>query len=92
MCLAWGFCRLAMLFYCRFYRLPVVKLSKMPADGEQWVAAAEAVGDDLERSADLRSVLVEYPDVLVIEDDHAAAVSGSPLHSIGADRERWATI
>ncbi len=45
-----------------------------------------------ERAAELRSVLSGFPDVLVIEDDHAAAVAGSAMHSIGQDRERWATI
>jgi len=37
-------------------------------------------------------MLGEFPDMLVIEDDHAAAVSGSPMHSIATDREHWATI
>jgi len=45
-----------------------------------------------DRASALRSMLAEFPDVLVIEDDHAAAVSGSPMHSIATDRERWATI
>ena len=45
-----------------------------------------------DRATKLRSMLAEFPDVLVIEDDHAAAVAGSALHSIGEDREYWATI
>jgi DNA-binding transcriptional MocR family regulator len=44
------------------------------------------------RASDLRSVLGGFPDVLVIEDDHAAAVAGSSMHSIAEGRERWATI
>jgi DNA-binding transcriptional MocR family regulator len=45
-----------------------------------------------DRASILRSMLGEFVDVLVIEDDHAAAVSGSPMHSIATDREHWATI
>ncbi len=44
------------------------------------------------RASALRSTLAGFPDVLVIEDDHAAAVAGPALHSIGSDREHWATI
>ncbi|MCL1693827.1 MAG: aminotransferase class I/II-fold pyridoxal phosphate-dependent enzyme [Actinomycetia bacterium] len=44
------------------------------------------------RASVLRSSLDRFPDVLVIEDDHAAAVAGVPMHSIAGDRERWATI
>jgi len=45
-----------------------------------------------DRASALRSILGEFQQVLVIEDDHAAAISGSPMHSIATDRERWATI
>ena len=45
-----------------------------------------------ERASILRSSLDRFPDVLVIEDDHAAAVAGVPMHSIAGDRERWTTI
>jgi len=45
-----------------------------------------------DRSPTLRSMLDAFPAVLVIEDDHAAAVAGAPLHSIATDRDRWATI
>lgn len=45
-----------------------------------------------ERAADLRSVLSEYPDVLIVEDDHAAAVSGAPMNSLTPGRGRWAMI
>ena len=44
------------------------------------------------RASELRSVLSESPEVLVIEDDHAAAVAGSAMYPISQDRERWATI
>ena len=45
-----------------------------------------------DRASELRSVLSGAPDVLVIEDDHAADIAGSAMHSIGQDREHWATI
>ncbi|MFV9673439.1 MAG: aminotransferase class I/II-fold pyridoxal phosphate-dependent enzyme [Acidimicrobiia bacterium] len=44
------------------------------------------------RATVLRSSLNRFPDVLVIEDDHAAAVAGPAMHSIAGGRERWATI
>jgi DNA-binding transcriptional MocR family regulator len=44
------------------------------------------------RATELRTELAGFPDVFVVEDDHASAVSGSPLHSLGGDRERWVTI
>jgi len=45
-----------------------------------------------ERATTLRMVLNEFPDVLVVEDDHASAVAGAPMNSITSGRERWATI
>lgn len=45
-----------------------------------------------ERATALRSLLAEHPETLVIEDDHAAAVAGAPMHSLADGRERWATI
>ncbi|MEA2002380.1 MAG: aminotransferase class I/II-fold pyridoxal phosphate-dependent enzyme [Actinomycetota bacterium] len=45
-----------------------------------------------DRAASLRSVLAGSPQVLVIEDDHAAAVAGAAMHRISADREHWATV
>lgn len=44
------------------------------------------------RAADLLSVLSEYPEVLIVEDDHAAAVAGKPMHSLAKGREHWAMI
>jgi DNA-binding transcriptional MocR family regulator len=44
------------------------------------------------RATVLRSTLSEYPEVLIVEDDHAAAVAGAPMNSLAAGRERWATI
>jgi DNA-binding transcriptional MocR family regulator len=46
-----------------------------------------------ERARDLRDLLGAHPEVLVVEDDHAAAVSGPPLHPlVDPDRERWAVV
>lgn len=44
------------------------------------------------RSTELRRVLRTAPDVLVIEDDHAAAVAGVPHHPVIGDRVRWAVV
>jgi DNA-binding transcriptional MocR family regulator len=46
-----------------------------------------------ERSAELRVLLEAHPELLVIEDDHAAAVAGPALHPlVSPDRERWAMV
>ena len=47
---------------------------------------------DAGRAAALGTVLAEYPDVLVIEDDHAAEVAGSAAYTVCAGRSRWVTI
>lgn len=45
-----------------------------------------------ERAAGLRSILGEYPEVLIVEDDHAAAVAGARMNSLTPGPERWAMI
>jgi DNA-binding transcriptional MocR family regulator len=47
---------------------------------------------DVKRAAELRRVIRRRPDVLVIEDDHAAGVAGAPFQSVAATAERWAVI
>jgi DNA-binding transcriptional MocR family regulator len=47
---------------------------------------------DAERAERLRAVLAQAPHALVIEDDHLGEVAGTPLHTLAAGRERWATV
>jgi DNA-binding transcriptional MocR family regulator len=48
---------------------------------------------DEHRSAELRALLATHDQVLVIEDDHAAGVAGTPAISVaGPERPNWATI
>jgi DNA-binding transcriptional MocR family regulator len=44
------------------------------------------------RAKQLRAVLGRHPDVLLIEDDHAAELAGVPLHSLGAATRSWAFV
>ncbi len=45
-----------------------------------------------ERAAALRGALDDAPEVLVIEDDHAAPIAGVPVASLSAGRQRWAVV
>ncbi len=47
---------------------------------------------DAGRAGDLARVLDSAPDVLVIEDDHAAEVAGAPARTVTSGRSRWAAI
>lgn len=45
------------------------------------------------RGRQLRKLLQERPDMLVIEDDHAGPVAGAPYVTLAsAERERWAVV
>ncbi|MCC6847507.1 MAG: aminotransferase class I/II-fold pyridoxal phosphate-dependent enzyme [Deltaproteobacteria bacterium] len=48
---------------------------------------------DAARAGELRRLLKKHPDVLVIEDDHAGPVAGTPAFTLcGADRTRWVVV
>ena len=48
---------------------------------------------DAARAAALRRVLKKYPDVLVIEDDHAGPIAGTPAFSVcERSRARWVVV
>ncbi len=45
-----------------------------------------------ERAAALRAVLAEHPDLLVIEDDHAAELAGADLNTLAGVTDRWVMV
>ncbi|MEQ4303151.1 aminotransferase class I/II-fold pyridoxal phosphate-dependent enzyme [Plantactinospora sp. B6F1] len=45
-----------------------------------------------ERAAALRAVLADHPDVLLVEDDHAAELAVEPLHSLAGTTRNWAFV
>lgn len=47
---------------------------------------------DHRRRDELAAVLASRPEVLLIEDDHAGPIAGTPLHVLGPGRERWAFV
>ncbi|MGC0365766.1 DNA-binding transcriptional MocR family regulator [Rhodococcus sp. 27YEA15] len=47
---------------------------------------------DAPRAEELREILQEYPNCVVVEDDHVSLVSGSPAHSLTHGRRSWAVI
>jgi DNA-binding transcriptional MocR family regulator len=44
------------------------------------------------RAEDLRALLAENPDLLVIEDDPLGVVSGAPLERVAGERTHWAYV
>ncbi|MDG4823703.1 aminotransferase class I/II-fold pyridoxal phosphate-dependent enzyme [Asanoa sp. WMMD1127] len=44
------------------------------------------------RAADLRRVLADHPEVLLIEDDHSAELSTVPLHPLARATRSWAFL
>jgi DNA-binding transcriptional MocR family regulator len=44
------------------------------------------------RVAELRQVLDRFEDVLVVEDDFAGLIASEQAYSVGAGRQRWATM
>ncbi|MFI1989252.1 aminotransferase class I/II-fold pyridoxal phosphate-dependent enzyme [Actinoplanes sp. NPDC020271] len=44
------------------------------------------------RSGELRDLLAEHPEVLLVEDDHAAELAVEPPHVIGPVTRRWAFV
>jgi DNA-binding transcriptional MocR family regulator len=40
----------------------------------------------------LAAVLDDHPDVVVIDDDHAADIAGAPARTLSAGRARWAVV
>jgi DNA-binding transcriptional MocR family regulator len=47
---------------------------------------------DRKRAAELRHVLAAFPEVVLIEDDHAGPVSGAPAITLSGGRAHWATV
>jgi DNA-binding transcriptional MocR family regulator len=47
---------------------------------------------DRKRATELKQVLAAFPEVVLIEDDHAGPVSGAPAITLSAGREYWATV
>jgi DNA-binding transcriptional MocR family regulator len=48
---------------------------------------------DERRARELRRTIRDHPDVLVVEDDHAGPIAGSPHHTLADDgRRRWAVV
>ena len=45
-----------------------------------------------DRAAALRTVLAAHPEVLVVEDDHAAELAGVPLATLSGTTEAWAFV
>ena len=45
-----------------------------------------------ERARDLRQVLAQHEDVLVVEDDHAGLIAREPAYRVGGEGARWVTV
>jgi len=47
---------------------------------------------DRKRARELKHVLAAFPEVVLIEDDHAGPVSGAPAITLSGGRTHWATV
>ncbi|MET0424783.1 MAG: aminotransferase class I/II-fold pyridoxal phosphate-dependent enzyme [Actinoplanes sp.] len=45
-----------------------------------------------DRASAVRAVLADHPELLLIEDDHAAELAGVPLHGLGPVTRSWAFV
>ncbi len=44
------------------------------------------------RAKELRALLVDHDDVLLVEDDHCAGIAGVPLHTLAGTTRHWAFV
>jgi DNA-binding transcriptional MocR family regulator len=44
------------------------------------------------RATELRQLLTDHADVLLIEDDHCAGIAGAPLHALAGTTQHWAFV
>ena len=44
------------------------------------------------RAVELRQLLADHADVLLIEDDHCAGIAGAPLHTLAGTTQHWAFV
>ena len=44
------------------------------------------------RASELRGLLADHADVLLIEDDHCAGIAGAPLHTLAGMTQHWAFV
>jgi DNA-binding transcriptional MocR family regulator len=44
------------------------------------------------RASELRALLADDGDVLLIEDDHCAGIAGAPLHALAGTTQHWAFV
>jgi DNA-binding transcriptional MocR family regulator len=44
------------------------------------------------RATELRRLLADHGDVLLVEDDHCAGIAGVPLHTLAGATRRWAFV
>ena len=44
------------------------------------------------RAIELRQLLADHADVLLIEDDHCAGIAGAPLHPLAGTTQHWAFV
>ena len=66
---------------------------RLPGRGVRAAGAEpDGCGVGRHRAAELVRVLANAPDVLVIEDDHAAEVAGAPAVTVTPGRSRWAAV
>jgi DNA-binding transcriptional MocR family regulator len=77
--------------------VPASVVAALRAGAAAWIITPRAQNPTgaavtAERASRLRAVLKRFPEILVVEDDHAGPVAGAPYASVAGGTAHWAVV